>query len=272
MLELYHWEPNTAFLKPLIVLHEKGVAFTSRYIDFSRFEQYDLADFNGYTEVQHNPDGEGPILFAGGLPMTEAFFLTLYLDEKYPDKPLRPADAYGRWNVLKWARFLNEVPGPAVATLGCHKYLVPQLKAGDRAAIDAGIAKVPTRERKDAWLAALNNSYTDELLADSRRKLGIAVKQIEDALDEGRLAPWVALFAGRYRRLFPARARQGPGARIVRRGSRDQWLARPHGIAPGREGRAGHQQDGQAFRGLRARPRTQQMGLMAFMVRVETTA
>lgn len=185
MLELYHWEPNTAFLKPLIVLHEKGVAFTSRYIDFSRFEQYDLADFNSYTEVQHNPDGEGPILFAGGLPMTEAFFVTLYLDEKYPDKPLRPADAHGRWNVLKWARFLNEVPGPAVATLGCHKYLVPQLKAGDRAAIDAGIAKVPTRERKDAWLAALNNSYTDELLADSRRKLGIAVKQIEDALDKG---------------------------------------------------------------------------------------
>ncbi len=185
MLELYHWEPNTAFLKPLIVLHEKGVAFTSRYIDFSRFEQYDLADFNGYTEVQHNPDGEGPILFAGGLPMTEAFFLTLYLDEKYPDKPLRPSDAHGRWNVLKWARFLNEVPGPAVATLGCHKYLVPQLKAGDRAAIDAGIAKVPTKERKDAWLAALNNSYTDELLADSRRKLGIAVKQIEDALTGG---------------------------------------------------------------------------------------
>lgn len=185
MLELYHWEPNTAFLKPLIVLHEKGVAFTSRYIDFSRFEQYDLADFNSYTEVQHNPDGEGPILFAGGLPMTEAFFVTLYLDEKYPDKPLRPADAYGRWNVLKWARFLNEVPGPAVATLGCHKYLAPQLKARDRAAIDAGIAKVPTRERKDAWLAALNNSYTDELLADSRRKLGIAVKQIEDALRKG---------------------------------------------------------------------------------------
>jgi GST-like protein len=185
MLELYHWEPNTAFLKPLIVLNEKGIDFTSRYLDFSRFEQYDLANFNTYTEVEHNPDGEGPILYAGGLPMTEAFFSTLYLDEKYPDVALRPADAYGRWNVLKWARFLNEVPGPAVATLGCHKYLVPMLKSGDRAAIEAGLAKVPTKERKDAWLAALNNSYTDDLIADSRRKLSIAVKQVEDALGKG---------------------------------------------------------------------------------------
>ena len=28
MIELYHWEPNMFSLKPLIVLHEKGIPFT----------------------------------------------------------------------------------------------------------------------------------------------------------------------------------------------------------------------------------------------------
>ncbi len=189
MLELYHWEPNTACLKPLVVLHEKQIAFTSHYLDFSKFEQYALNDFNAETEVQHNPDGEGPILYNGGLPMTEAFFISLYLDEAHPQTPLRPDDAHGRWNVLKWARFLNEVPGPAVSTLGCHTHLAPVLKAADRAAIERNIARVPTKERRDAWTAALNDDYPAELLEDSRRKIGIAVKAIEDALAEG---DWIA--------------------------------------------------------------------------------
>ena len=40
MLELYHWEPNTFFLKPLIALKEKEAEFTSRYFDPTKFKTY----------------------------------------------------------------------------------------------------------------------------------------------------------------------------------------------------------------------------------------
>ena len=40
MLELYHWEPNTYFLKPLIALHEKKAGFASRWFDATSFEQF----------------------------------------------------------------------------------------------------------------------------------------------------------------------------------------------------------------------------------------
>jgi len=189
MLELYHWEPNTSSLKPLVVLHEKGLAFTSHYVDFGTLEQYVLSNVDATLEVKHNPDGEGPILVDGGVPMTEALFLSLYLDEAYPQNPLRPADAYGRWTVLKWARFLNEVVGPAAATLGCHRYLAPALKRAPRADIESRIADIPTKERRDGWLAALNGDYPEELLDDSRRKIGVAVKAAEDALANG---DWIA--------------------------------------------------------------------------------
>ncbi len=185
MLELFHWEPNTSSLKPLIVLHEKNVPFESRYVDFSRFEQFALPGIDGLLEVRHNPDGEGPVLVQDGTAMTEAFFVTLYLDEAFPVAPLRPTDPAGRWRILMWARFLNEVLAPAVGTLGCRKHLAPKLRKGTRPELERAIALVPTKERRDAWLAALNDDYPEELLADSRRKIGLAVKKIEDALAAG---------------------------------------------------------------------------------------
>lgn len=179
---LYHWEPNTFSLKPLIALHEKGIAFDSRYTDFSAFEYASVPATNAEIESAHNPEGEGPVLVNNGTAMTESFFLSLYLDEAFLDKPLRPADAHGRWQILMWARFVGEVVSPAVSTLGCHKYLAPALAKRNRADVECAIEKLPTQESRSAWTAALNNSYSDDLLEDSRRKLGIAVKKAEDAL------------------------------------------------------------------------------------------
>jgi glutathione S-transferase len=189
MPALYHWEPNTFSLKPLIVLNEKKVEFESRYLDFLAFEHNKLPTVNTTIEITHNPEGEGPILVHAGTAMSESFFISLYLDEAFPEVKLRPADAHGRWRVLAWARFVNEVLTPAVSTLGCHAYLSPALKKRDRASLERAIEKLPTSEQRNGWLAALDGDYGDELLADSRRKLIIAVKKTEDALGQG---DWLA--------------------------------------------------------------------------------
>ncbi|HEY4113983.1 MAG TPA: glutathione S-transferase family protein [Rhizomicrobium sp.] len=188
MIELYHWEPNMFSLKPLIVLHEKGIPFTSRYTDFGALEPLP-DDMAGGMEVAHNPELDGPVLVADGTPMTESFFVTLYLDEAYPQKPLRPADAYGRWRILMWARFVNEVLEPAVSTLGAKTYFAPALAGRERHDVEKIIERMPTKEQRDAWTATLNDSYSDDLLEDSRRKIGVGVKKIETALTE---SDWLA--------------------------------------------------------------------------------
>jgi len=141
------------------------------------------------VEVRHNPEGEGPILVDRGVPMTESFFIGLYLDEAYPAIPLRGRSAHERWRVLMWARFANEVLAPAISSLGCRKYLVPALKDRDRRDVLKSIERMPTKEQRDGWLQALDNTYSEELLADSRRKVGIAIRKIEDALAE---SAWLA--------------------------------------------------------------------------------
>lgn len=181
---LYHWEPNIFSLKPLIVLHEKKVEFESRYVDFLAFEHAKIPQTNSAIESGHNPEGEGPVLVHTGTAMSESFFICLYLDEAFPEVALRPKDAYGRWRVLAWARFVNEVLTPAVSTLGCHAYLAPALKGRNRADVERAIEKLPTVEQRSGWLAALNDSYSD-LIADSKRKLGIAAKKTEEALASG---------------------------------------------------------------------------------------
>jgi glutathione S-transferase len=185
MPALYHWEPNTFSLKPLIVLHEKKVEFESRYVDFLAFEHATIPATNTAIETAHNPEGEGPVLVHMGTAMSESFFICLYLDEAFPEAALRPKDAYGRWRVLAWARFVNEVLSPAVSTLGCRDYLTPALKIRNRADLERAIAKLPAAEQRNGWLAAVNGSYSDDLIADSKRKLGIAVRKTEEALAAG---------------------------------------------------------------------------------------
>lgn len=184
MPALYHWEPNTFSLKPLIVLHEKKVEFESRYVDFLAFEHAKMPATNSAIESAHNPEGEGPVLVHAGTAMSESFFICLYLDEAFPAVALRPKDAHGRWRVLALARFVNEVLSPAVSTLGSHAYLAPALKKRNRADVERAIEKLSTVEQKNGWRVALDDSYSPELIEDSRRKLGLAVKKMEDALAE----------------------------------------------------------------------------------------
>jgi glutathione S-transferase len=44
------------------------------------------------------------------------------------------------------------------------------------------LARIPMKYLADAWRLALTNGYSSELLEDSRRKVTLAVRRIEDAL------------------------------------------------------------------------------------------
>ena len=49
MPTLYHWEPNAGSLEVLLALHEKGIAFESRYVDFIAREAKTAAGLEGLT-------------------------------------------------------------------------------------------------------------------------------------------------------------------------------------------------------------------------------
>ena len=90
MLELYHWEPNTYYLKPLIALKEKQVAFNSRYFDATRFEQF-RPGFPSNTESNLHLEREGPVLVHDDTIISSSFFMLEYIADAFPGLDLQHA-------------------------------------------------------------------------------------------------------------------------------------------------------------------------------------
>ena len=88
-LQLYHWEPNTYFLKPLIALEEKGARFASRWFDPTQFEQF-APGFPRNTESDLQLEREGPVLVHGDTIISSSFFMLEYIADALPGVELRP--------------------------------------------------------------------------------------------------------------------------------------------------------------------------------------
>lgn len=186
MIELYHWEPNVFSLKPLVALNEKGIDYVGHYVDWLSFEQLGEGGPELNLEALHNPEAEGPILVHDGAVITESFFMMEYLEDAFPGVPLKPGTPYGDWQVQVWGRFNGERVAPAVSTLGCHRYLAPALKERRINAADQALARMGTLERRTAWAEAIEDSYSDEVLEDSKRRAGLLIERIEKALEGGK--------------------------------------------------------------------------------------
>jgi len=188
MLELYHSEPNTFFLKPLIALHEKGVSFQSRWVDTDKFEQFSLGT-PGDVEAHLHLEREGPLLRHDGTLISSSFFMLEYIAEAFPGTPLLPESAYDLYLAHASGQFLGANLGSLVPILGCMKYQLPRLKAMDRAALDAKLATAAPQERRIGWQALIDGTYTDQILVTARERLKFPVSRVEAQLSKGQ---WLA--------------------------------------------------------------------------------
>jgi len=188
MLELYHSEPNTFFLKPLIALHEKRASFTSRWFDTDKLEQFALG-FSGDVEAHLHLEREGPLLMHDGTLISSTFFMLEYIAEALPGDALQPESAYDQYRARASGQFLGAQLGSLVPLLGCMRYLAPRLASMDRARLDQTLASVGPQERRAAWQALVDGTYTPQILATARERLKFPVSRIEAQLAAG---PWLA--------------------------------------------------------------------------------
>src|SRR6202034_1477649 len=86
-IKYYHAEPLANSLKSMVPLFEKGLAFQSVYVDLHKFEQH--SDWF----VAINPEGQVPVLDHDGRIITHTTVINEYLEDVYPEIPLRPRDA-----------------------------------------------------------------------------------------------------------------------------------------------------------------------------------
>ncbi|MBU6443051.1 MAG: glutathione S-transferase family protein [Alphaproteobacteria bacterium] len=183
MLELYHAEPRANSMKPLICLKEKGLDFVSHYVDLLRFEQHEP------WFVKINANGQVPVLVHDGAAITESTVINEYLDEVFPEVPLRPADPLARARMRVWTKYVDEYFCPALSMIGWHIMVRRIAAAVPKHEFEKLLARIPLAEQRIKWATVAGDSFPEEQLADSRRRCGIAIGRMEETLKSG---PWLA--------------------------------------------------------------------------------
>jgi len=181
--KLYHWEPNANSGKPMLTLAEKGVAFESHYLDLLNFDQHKP----DYLAV--NPAGTIPAMTHEGRVFTESTAIMEYVDQAFPGPKLTPDDAYERWRMRWWMKFLDQYLAPSFSMIGWSVFVGPSVRDRDPAELEAAIARIPSPERQAAWRKAIYNEFSVEEMAESNRRVALGIDLLEQALTE---RPWLA--------------------------------------------------------------------------------
>ena len=183
MLELYHYEPYANSMKCLVCLEEKNLAFTSRYVDILNFEQHE-AEF-----LQVNPNGQVPALAHDGRVIVESTIINEYLDDTFPDVPLRPSDTAERARMRVWSKWTDEILMPTVSMLGWQQRFRPLFQRYDKTELERRLRRIPLKEMREKWQTMAGPGFSDEQLEESRRQIRWFVERMERALAD---APWLA--------------------------------------------------------------------------------
>jgi glutathione S-transferase len=89
-LHLFHFGMSNCSQRVRLALEEKGLSWTSHYVDLLRNEHVS-ADYQ-----RINPKGVVPTLVHDGQVVLDSNDILLYLDEQFPDPPLCSAEAEAR--------------------------------------------------------------------------------------------------------------------------------------------------------------------------------
>ncbi len=181
MLELYHGGPGANSLKSLLPLHEKGIQFRSHLLNLLQFEQHEP------WFVKINPNGQVPVLVHDGKVLTESTVINEYVDEVFPDIPLRPSDPYERARMRVWTKFVDEYFCPALSFLGWHAMISTAVRDLSKEEFEARVARIPLKEQQDKWRESAARVWTQEQLDDWRRRVQVSIQRMEG----GMAGPWM---------------------------------------------------------------------------------
>ena len=102
MLALYHNDMSSCAQKVRLTLAEKGLEWESRHLNLRAGEHQQ----DWYVKL--NPRAVVPTLIDGDIVVPESNVINEYLDERFPDPPLKPADPFGRAKMRLWTKQLDE--------------------------------------------------------------------------------------------------------------------------------------------------------------------
>jgi len=178
MLILHHGWRSSASRRVRLCLAEKGLAYDSRIVDMIRGEQHSPA----YLVM--NPNGVVPTLVHDGRVLYESSVIAEYLDEVFPEPPIRPADPYQRAVMRNFVRWTDEKCLPHLIVFNWSIAMQPVASRWSEDELAQRLARVPSSERREAWTRVARRPYTDDEKAAAMRGLVALLDRMEAMLAE----------------------------------------------------------------------------------------
>ena len=181
MLTLYHNGMSTCSQKVRLALAEKNLEWEGRHLDLRAGETHAPK----YLEL--NPRGVVPTLVHDGQVVRESNVILEYLDDAFPDPPLRPDTPIGRAQVRLWLKRLDEGHHDvATSTLSMavafrHQYLA-------RGTAENAIASVPDPVRRERRRDLIRNGTE---ASDFPIAIGMWARALDDMEAALRGGPWL---------------------------------------------------------------------------------
>ncbi|MES2187127.1 MAG: glutathione S-transferase family protein [Pseudomonadota bacterium] len=185
MMVLHHGWRSSASRRVRLCLAEKGIGYESRIVDMLRGDQHSPA----YLAM--NPNGVVPTLLHDGKVLYESSFVAEYLDETFPEPPLRPADPYQRLRMRNFVRWVDEKVLPKIIVFNWSLSMQPTAAGWSEADLAERLARVPSAERREAWTRVARQPYTDEEKAEAMRGLLLLLDRMEALLAEPGADGWL---------------------------------------------------------------------------------
>ena len=183
MLELYHNNISVCAQKVRLVLAEKNVPWENRHIDLKRGEHL-TPEF-----LKINPKGLVPVLVHDGEVVIESTLICEYLDDVFPEPPLKPAAPLARARMRLWGKFVDEGLHVACGTISFAAVFAKQLRDGlTPAELEARLAQMPDPARRERQRQLITLGLAAPFVADAVRLHDKAVRDMDTALASG---PWL---------------------------------------------------------------------------------
>jgi glutathione S-transferase len=183
-LELYHFWDSFCSFKVRLCLEEKGLQWSGHHVDLMRFENL-RPDY-----LAINPKGLVPVLKHDAHLIPESSIINEFLDERYPQPALKPADPLERARMRLWVQVEEEELFTAVRPASLHLIMKQVFGRYAPDELDRILAAHP----RPHLVPTLKKMFLDppdpKAVDQSRTLLRATLKKMDASLGAG--GPWLA--------------------------------------------------------------------------------
>jgi glutathione S-transferase len=182
-LVLYHAWQSSSSRRVRFALEEKELPYVGIFVRLLKQEQ------NTPEYLRLNPNGVVPTLIHKGRVLIESTVINEFLDDVYPERPLRPADPVACARMRVWTYLADNVVIKGFQIMNWNRVMGPTASRWSDEELQQKIASTPMPERREQWRRVAREPYTATEIAQAVESLCHVFDKAEKDLGDG---PWLA--------------------------------------------------------------------------------